>query len=78
MKDVPTDLPPGCDLTAFLEREDPSEAFLSHKATSLADLPKGARVGTSSVRRHAQVLRARPDLEVVLLRRQCRYAAGET
>ncbi len=68
MKDVPTDLPPGCDLTAFLAREDPSEAFLSHKAKTLADLPKGARVGTSSVRRHAQVLRRRPDLEVVLLR----------
>jgi hydroxymethylbilane synthase len=68
MKDVPTTLPPGLSLSAFLEREDPSEAFLSHKATSLMDLPKGARVGTSSVRRHAQVLRRRPDLEVVLLR----------
>jgi len=68
MKDVPTDLPPGLALSAFLEREDPSEAFLSHKVNSLAQLPKGARVGTSSVRRHAQVLRYRPDLEVVLLR----------
>jgi len=68
MKDVPTALPPGLDLSAFLEREDPSETFLSHKARSLADLPKGARIGTSSVRRHAQVLRARPDLDVVLLR----------
>ena len=68
MKDVPTDLPPGLALSAFLEREDPSEAFLSHKAKSLAELPKGARVGTSSVRRHAQVLRHRPDLEIVLLR----------
>ncbi|MEJ1967989.1 MAG: hydroxymethylbilane synthase [Rhizomicrobium sp.] len=68
MKDVPTALPPGLDLSAFLEREDPSEAFLSHKAKSLAGLPKGARIGTSSVRRHAQVARLRPDLDVVLLR----------
>ncbi|MBS0469909.1 MAG: hydroxymethylbilane synthase [Proteobacteria bacterium] len=68
MKDVPTALPPGLSLSAFLEREDPSEAFISHKATSLADLPKGARLGTSSVRRHAQAKRARPDLDVVLLR----------
>ena len=68
MKDVPTALPPGLDLSAFLEREDPSEAFLSHKAKSLADLPKGARLGTSSVRRQAQALRARPDLQVALLR----------
>lgn len=68
MKDVPTVLPPGLVLSAFLEREDPSEAFFSHKAKSLAELPQGAKVGTSSVRRHAQVLRARPDLLVVLLR----------
>jgi len=82
MKDVPTALPPGLDLSAFLEREDPSEAFLSHKARTLADLPKGARVGTSSVRRHAQVLRHRPDLAVVLLRgnvdtRLAKLDAGE-
>jgi hydroxymethylbilane synthase len=68
MKDVPTDVPTGLSLSAFLKREDPSEAFVSHKAATLADLPKGARVGTSSVRRHAQVARARPDLEIVLLR----------
>ena len=68
MKDVPTALPPGLSLSAFLEREDPSEAFLSHKAASLDALAKGARVGTSSVRRHAQALRRRPDLEIVLLR----------
>ncbi|HEY0106922.1 MAG TPA: hydroxymethylbilane synthase, partial [Rhizomicrobium sp.] len=68
MKDVPTQMPPGLDLSAFLEREDPSEAFLSHTAKGLADLPKGARLGTSSVRRHAQALRARPDLDIVLLR----------
>lgn len=68
MKDVPTDLPPGLALTAFLPRQDPRDVFVSHKARMLTDLPKGARLGTSSVRRQAQVLRARPDLEVVLLR----------
>lgn len=68
MKDVPTALPPGLSLSAFLEREDPSEAFLSNKAGSLDALAKGARVGTSSVRRHAQVARRRPDLDIVLLR----------
>lgn len=68
MKDVPTDLPEGLALTAVLPREDPSEAFVSHRARSLADLPKGARFGTSSVRRHAQVARQRGDLEIVLLR----------
>jgi hydroxymethylbilane synthase len=68
MKDVPTALPPGLSLSAFLEREDPSEAFLSHKAKTLTDLPKGARLGTSSVRRSAQAARARHDLDIVLLR----------
>ena len=68
MKDVPTDLPPGLALTAFLPRQDPRDVFVSQKARSLMDLPKGARLGTSSVRRQAQALRARPDLEVVLLR----------
>lgn len=68
MKDVPTELPPGLALSAFLEREDPSEAFLSHRAKTLADLPHGARLGTSSVRRRAQAARARPDLDIVLLR----------
>lgn len=68
MKDMPTDLPPGLTLSAFLEREDPSEAYISRAAKTIADLPRGARFGTSSVRRTAQVLRARPDLEIVLLR----------
>ena len=68
MKDVPTDLPAGLALTAFLPREDPREAFLSHKARTLAELPNGARVGTSSVRRQAQVARSRRDLQLVLLR----------
>lgn len=68
MKDVPTDLPASLVLTAFLPREDPSEAFVSHKAKTLDELPRGAKVGTSSVRRHAQVARLRPDLDIVLLR----------
>jgi hydroxymethylbilane synthase len=68
MKDVPTELPAGLALSAFLKREDPREAFVSHKASTLAELPSGARVGTSSVRRQAQVARRRPDLNLVLLR----------
>jgi len=68
MKDVPTIFPEGLGIAALLQREDPRDAFLSHRAHSLMELPKGARIGTSSVRRHAQVLRARPDLEIVLLR----------
>lgn len=68
MKDVPVEMPPGLMLAVILPREDPRDAFLSHKAASLADLPRGARMGTSSVRRQAQLLRARPDLEIGLLR----------
>jgi hydroxymethylbilane synthase len=68
MKDVPTIFPEGLGIAALLPREDPRDAFLSHKAGSLKELPKGARIGTSSVRRQAQVMRARPDLETVLLR----------
>lgn len=68
MKDVPTAIPSGLSIAALLPREDPRDVFVSLKAKSLAELPKGARVGTSSVRRQAQVLRARPDLETVLLR----------
>ncbi|MBU6445172.1 MAG: hydroxymethylbilane synthase [Alphaproteobacteria bacterium] len=68
MKDVPVEMPPGLMLATILRREDPRDAFLSHKAKTLAELPKGARMGTSSVRRQAQLARARPDLEVGLLR----------
>jgi hydroxymethylbilane synthase len=68
MKDVPVALPDGLEIAALLPREDPRDAFLSHKAKSLADLPRGAGIGTSSVRRGALVLRARPDLEIALLR----------
>ena len=68
MKDVPVEIPAGLALAAILKREDPRDAFLSHKAKSLSALPTGARMGTSSVRRQAQLLRARPDLKIGLLR----------
>ncbi len=68
MKDVPVALPQGLMLAAILPREDPEDVFLSAKAASLKALAPGARLGTSSVRRKAQVLRARPDITCVLLR----------
>jgi hydroxymethylbilane synthase len=68
LKDVPTWLPDGIVLAAVLEREDPRDAFISRKASSLSELPRGARVGTASLRRQAQILHRRPDLEVRLLR----------
>src|SRR5262245_57012794 len=67
-KDMPTVLPPGLILAATLPREDVRDAFVSRKATSLADLPRGAIVGTASLRRQALVRRARPDLKVEPLR----------
>ena len=68
LKDVPTRLPKGIVLAAFLPREDPRDAFVSHCAASLDALPQGASIGTASLRRAAQVRALRPDLEVVLLR----------
>ena len=68
LKDVPTDLPPGLMLLAMPEREDPRDALLSRVAPSLVALPAGARVGTSSLRRTAQLRRARPDLEFMPVR----------
>jgi len=67
-KDVPTVLPPGLELAAFLPREDVRDAFISPKANSLRDLPAGAVVGTASPRRLALVRRMRPDITVVTLR----------
>lgn len=67
-KDVATRLPDGIELTAFLEREDVRDAFMSVKVQSLDHLAEGARFGTSSIRRAAQVLRQRPDLEIVPFR----------
>lgn len=67
-KDMPTILPEGLILAAFPPREDVRDAFLSGKATSLADLPHGAVLGTSSLRRKAMSLMLRPDLRVVEFR----------
>jgi len=68
MKDMPAQLPDGLVMAAMLPREDPRDAFLSPSAGSIAELPQGAIVGSSSVRRAAQVKRLRPDLKTVQFR----------
>jgi hydroxymethylbilane synthase len=68
LKDVPMDLPAGFELAAVLPREDPRDAFVSTKFKAFADLPRGATVGTSSLRRVVQLLSVRPDLDVRPLR----------
>jgi hydroxymethylbilane synthase len=68
MKDLPTRLPDGIVLAAVPQREDPRDAFISHMAKRLEELPQGAVVGTASLRRQAQALHLRPDLKVVVLR----------
>ena len=68
MKDVPMALPEGLSLAVICEREDPFDAFVSNHYASFADLPQGAKVGTSSLRRKCQILKARPDLEIIDLR----------
>jgi hydroxymethylbilane synthase len=68
MKDVPAYLPDGLMLGAFLPREDPRDVLVSHNRHTLASLPPAAVVGTSSVRRRAQLLRARRDTQAVTLR----------
>ncbi len=67
-KDVPTFLPAGLTLAAYLKREDPRDAFVSTIVGSVADLPRGSVVGSASVRREALIRRMRPDVEVKLLR----------
>jgi hydroxymethylbilane synthase len=67
-KDMATVLPDGLLLAAFLEREDVRDAFVSLKYEGLSALPKGAKLGSSSIRRAAQMLRERPDLEIVPFR----------
>ena len=81
-KDVPTWLPDGLLLAAFLPRADPRDAFIARTAASLAALPAGALIGTASLRRQAQIRHRRPDLRVVPLRgnigtRLAKLAAGE-
>ncbi len=68
IKDVPMDLPPGFELAAISKREDPRDAFISSKYASLGDLPSGARVGTSSLRRQVQLRAVYPTLDVDTLR----------
>ena len=68
LKDMPTRLPEDLELACYLEREDVRDAFLSSKASCLLDLPKGATLGTSSLRRKAQALALRPDLTIVNFR----------
>ena len=67
-KDMATRLPEGLMMAAFLEREDIRDAFISLKAASLDELPIGAKLGSSSLRRASQMLRARPDLTIVPFR----------
>jgi hydroxymethylbilane synthase len=66
-KDLPTDLPDGLEIAGVPAREDPRDAFVGH-VNSLGECPEGARIGTSSLRRRAQILARRPDLQVVELR----------
>lgn len=68
MKDVPMDFPPGLGLFCICEREDPRDAFVSNNFDSLDALPAGSIVGTSSLRRQAQLLARRPDLTIHFLR----------
>jgi hydroxymethylbilane synthase len=69
LKDMPTPLPPGLVIACHLPREDPRDALIAAPGVrGLADLPRGAKVGTSSPRRKAQLLNARPDLEIIPFR----------
>ncbi len=68
MKDVPAELPDELHLALITKREDPKDAFISNNYKSLADLPQGAKVGTSSLRRRAQLAVVRPDLVIEDLR----------
>jgi hydroxymethylbilane synthase len=68
MKDVPTVLPPGLEISTLLPREDPRDAFLSRSGVGLDALPQGAVLGTAGLRRQAQILERRPDLKIVPLR----------
>jgi len=68
LKDLPTELPPGFEIAAITERQDPRDAFCSRHYSSFQELPQGARVGTSSLRRQAQLKAVRPDLDIHPLR----------
>lgn len=68
MKDVPTELPEKLAILCVPPREDPRDALISRDGQSFMHLPRGARIGTSSLRRQSQLLHARPDLTIVMLR----------
>lgn len=68
LKDIPTVLPEGLQLSAMLTRHNPADVLISEKYNSLEELPQGAKVGTSSLRRKAQLLHKRPDLNIQDLR----------
>jgi len=68
LKDVPMEMPVGFELAAILEREDPSDAFVSNEYDSLKQMPQGSKLGTSSLRREAQIKKNFPHIEVVPLR----------
>lgn len=67
-KDLPTQLPEGLEIAAYLPREDPRDALIAHAGLTLENLPQGARIGSASLRRQAILKRARPDLQITLLR----------
>lgn len=82
MKDVPMEFPENLELAAICERENPFDAFVSNAYKTVSELPKGATVGTSSLRRHSQLAALRPDLNIVPLRgnvntRLAKLDAGE-
>ena len=82
MKDVPADMPAGFCIAAVLDRADPTDALVSGDGTRFSDLPIGARIGSSSQRRQAQLRAMRPDLDVLPLRgnvntRLAKLAAGD-
>ena len=82
LKDLPTELSPGFEIAAITKRENSQDVFCSSKYASISDLPRGARVGTSSLRRQAQLKALRPDLEISPLRgnvdtRLRKLSAGE-
>ena len=68
LKDLPTSVPPGFEIAAITKRENPCDVFCSSKYASIDDLPRGARIGTSSLRRQAQLKALRPDLKIYPLR----------
>ena len=77
MKDVPMEFPEGLELGIILERENPRDAFVSNTYKSLEDLPQGAIVGTSSLRRQCQLQRLRPDLVIRSLRGNVQTRLGK-